>query len=82
MKDKSNQFRHESLQDTNAVVKYLKALAEGIEKGTLQFRDEESEIGRRVRSDASGWYGALRAWLGGGAQDDAEPTAAPGPTTR
>ena len=44
MKDKSNQFRHESLQDTNAVVKYLKALAEGIEKGTLQFRDEESEI--------------------------------------
>lgn len=39
-------------------------------------REEESEIGRRVRSDASGWYGALRAWLGGGAQDDAEPTAA------
>ncbi len=44
MKDKSNQFRHESLQDTNAVVNYLNALAEGIEKGTLQFRDEEGEI--------------------------------------
>lgn len=44
MKDKSNQFRHESLQDANAVVTYLKALAEGIEKGTLQFRDEQGEI--------------------------------------
>ena len=44
MKDKSNQFRHESLQDATAVVKYLNALAEGIEKGTLQFRDEQGEI--------------------------------------
>ena len=40
MKDKHNQFRHESLQDTRAIVKYLNALAtshrlsrdEGIDK--------------------------------------------------
>ena len=44
MKDKSNQFRHESLQDSHAVVQYLNALAEGIEKGTLEFRDEQGEI--------------------------------------
>lgn len=44
MKNKSNQFRHESLQDANAIVNYLNALAAGIEKGTLQFRDEEGEI--------------------------------------
>ena len=44
MKDKSNQFRHESLQDSHAIVKYLHALAEGVEKGTLQFRDEQGEI--------------------------------------
>ena len=44
MKDESNRFRHESLQDSRAVVKYLNALAEGIEKGTLQFRDQQGEL--------------------------------------
>lgn len=41
---KSKPFRHESLQDSRVVVRYLEALAEGFEKGTLQFRDQEGEI--------------------------------------
>lgn len=46
MKDKAraNQFRHESLQDKRAIVQYLNALAEGVEKGALQFSDEQGEI--------------------------------------
>jgi amphi-Trp domain-containing protein len=44
MTRKSNQFRHESLQDSKAIVRYLDALSEGFEKGTLQFRDQEGEI--------------------------------------
>ncbi|MHA7836138.1 MAG: amphi-Trp domain-containing protein [bacterium] len=44
MTRKSNHFRHESLQDSKAIVRYLNALAEGFEKGTLQFRDQEGEI--------------------------------------
>lgn len=44
MKGKSNQFRHESLQDTSAIVKYLHALADGIEKGSLEFRDQSGEL--------------------------------------
>lgn len=41
---KTKQFRHESLQDSGAIVRYLKALSEGFEKGTLQFRDQDGEI--------------------------------------
>lgn len=41
---KAKPFRHESLQDSRAIVRYLNALAEGFEKGTLQFRDQEGEI--------------------------------------
>lgn len=44
MTRKSSQFRHESLQDSKAIVRYLDALSEGFEKGTLQFRDQEGEI--------------------------------------
>lgn len=44
MKDNQNQFRHESLQDTRAIVRYLNALAEGVDKGTLKFSDEQGEI--------------------------------------
>ncbi len=44
MTRKSNQFRHESLQDSKAIVRYLDALSEGFGKGTLQFRDQEGEI--------------------------------------
>lgn len=44
MTRKTNQFRHESLQDSKAIVRYLNALSEGFEQGTLQFRDQEGEI--------------------------------------
>ncbi|HPG28986.1 MAG TPA: amphi-Trp domain-containing protein, partial [Myxococcota bacterium] len=44
MKSKPTNFRHESMQDSKAVVRYLKALAEGFEKGSLQFRDQDGEI--------------------------------------
>jgi len=44
MTRKSSHFRHESLQDSKAIVRYLDALSEGFEKGTLQFRDQEGEI--------------------------------------
>ena len=44
MTRKSNQFRHESLQDSKAIVRYLDALSEGFGKGALQFRDQEGEI--------------------------------------
>lgn len=44
MTKKSNQFRHESLHDSRAIVRYLNALAEGFEKGSLQFRDQKGEI--------------------------------------
>jgi amphi-Trp domain-containing protein len=44
MTRRSDHFRHESLQDSKAIVRYLRALAEGFEKGTLQFRDQEGEI--------------------------------------
>jgi amphi-Trp domain-containing protein len=44
MKDESNRFRHESLQDSRAIARYLTALADGIEKGTLQFRDQQGEL--------------------------------------
>lgn len=41
---KAKSFRHESLQDSRSIVRYLNALAEGFEKGMLQFRDQEGEI--------------------------------------
>ena len=40
----SSQFRHESIQDSRAIVRYLNALAEGFEQCTLRFRDQQGEI--------------------------------------
>lgn len=44
MTSKPKNFRHESLQDSRAVARYLQALAEGFEKGQLQFSDQDGEI--------------------------------------
>ncbi|MBF6057855.1 MULTISPECIES: amphi-Trp domain-containing protein [Thiomicrorhabdus] len=42
---KNNQyFEHESLQDKDAIISYLKALTEGIEKGEILLSDEEETL--------------------------------------
>ena len=38
------QFRHESLQDKRAIVKYLQAVKEGFDTGSLRMSDKEGEI--------------------------------------
>lgn len=39
-----DEFDHESLQDPEAVVKYLEALAEGFSKGRLTFTGKRGEM--------------------------------------
>jgi len=39
-----NLFRHESLQDRKTIIKYLKAIKDGISKGALSFADDANEI--------------------------------------
>ncbi len=39
-----NEFRHESIQDQVSIVQYLKAIAEGLEKGTLEFQDNKESV--------------------------------------
>jgi amphi-Trp domain-containing protein len=39
-----NLFKHESLQDRKTIIKYLKAISDGISKGALSFADDASEI--------------------------------------
>jgi amphi-Trp domain-containing protein len=39
-----NLFNHESLQDRKTIIKYLKAISDGISKGALSFADDSSEI--------------------------------------
>lgn len=41
--DKQN-FRHESLQDTESIQQLLKALTRGIGRGKLSFSDEDGEM--------------------------------------
>lgn len=41
MAKKTEYFEHESLQDKEAVINYLNALAEGIAKGEILISDEE-----------------------------------------
>ncbi len=38
------EFKHESIQDRQSIVKYLKTLWEGIENGRIVFDSEEEEI--------------------------------------
>jgi len=41
--DKSS-FRHESLQDNTTITALLKAVTDGLEKGTITFSDDDGEI--------------------------------------
>ena len=40
----AKRFIHESLQDTQSVVKYLEALAEGFRNGSLVLASDEAEL--------------------------------------
>jgi amphi-Trp domain-containing protein len=42
--DKKNEFRHESLQDPESIVKYISALKEGFEGGELTFDAHDRRI--------------------------------------
>lgn len=44
MSKKNAHFEHESLQDKDAIISYLKAITDGFKKGTIEFSDEEDEI--------------------------------------
>jgi amphi-Trp domain-containing protein len=39
-----NEFKHETLQDNQAIIDYLKVLTEGFESGELVFRNEKEQI--------------------------------------
>jgi amphi-Trp domain-containing protein len=41
---RSGEFDHESLQDSDSIVKYLEALAAGFRSGTLQFSSGKKAI--------------------------------------
>lgn len=41
---KKRSFEHESLQDCSSVVAYLEALTEGLRSGTLELRDDGTEL--------------------------------------
>jgi amphi-Trp domain-containing protein len=38
------EFAYESLQDRSSIVKYLRALADGFERGELSFSDKSGEV--------------------------------------
>ncbi|MEW5721581.1 MAG: amphi-Trp domain-containing protein [Thermodesulfobacteriota bacterium] len=40
----SDRFKHESLEDSETIIKYLKALQEGFEKGALLFSSDERRL--------------------------------------
>lgn len=44
MEKRDREFRHESLQDERSISRYLTALTEGFESGTLKLSDREGEI--------------------------------------
>jgi amphi-Trp domain-containing protein len=44
MAKKTNLFEHESLQDKDAIVQYLKALTDGIEKGEVELSDDDEKV--------------------------------------
>lgn len=44
MTKQSKHFEHESLQDKENLIGYLKALTEGLEKGEIVFADEEETL--------------------------------------
>jgi amphi-Trp domain-containing protein len=44
VKQKKNQFRHESLQDAASIRKVLEAVTDGLAKGKLRFSDDDGEL--------------------------------------
>lgn len=42
--DKDYLFEHDSLQDRKSIRKYLKAIMDGVGKGTLSLADEKGEV--------------------------------------
>ena len=44
MKQKTKQFRHESLQDADSVRQLLIAITDGLAKGKLRLSDEDGEL--------------------------------------
>ena len=44
MQQDKQQFRHDSLQDTETIQQLLKAITRGIARGKLSFSDEDGEI--------------------------------------
>jgi amphi-Trp domain-containing protein len=43
-KDQEREFQHESLQDRESILLYLKALADGFATGAITFTDKDGEI--------------------------------------
>jgi len=50
MAKKNANFEHESLQDKDAIISYLKAITEGFKKGAIEFTDEEDSIVLKPKS--------------------------------
>lgn len=44
MAKKTEEFKHESLQDQDAIINYLKAVIEGFKKGKILLSDEDDSI--------------------------------------
>ncbi|CAA0081149.1 Uncharacterised protein [Zhongshania aliphaticivorans] len=44
MRQAKTSFRHESLQDSKSIQDFLKAISKGLNKGSLQFSDEDGKI--------------------------------------
>ena len=44
MSNQAEEFRHEALNDASATVRYLRALADGLDGGTLVFRAGEQQF--------------------------------------
>ncbi|MGC9386402.1 MAG: amphi-Trp domain-containing protein [Hydrogenovibrio sp.] len=44
MAKKRQHFEHESLQDKEAIINYLKAITQGFKKGAIEFSDEDEEF--------------------------------------
>ena len=45
----TDRFKHESLEDSETIVKYLKALLDGFESGTLSFVSDNQKLVVRPR---------------------------------
>ena len=47
--EREREFEHESLQDRESILAYLKALTDGFENGVLTFSDDAGEISLEPR---------------------------------